>query len=69
MKNAIIYPKMYFDNPNVRLGPINAQTGIILPFCGALQANNLQKPSRKTSKIPGFSLAMSLWTVSTSDAE
>lgn len=51
---------MYFDNPKLRLGPINAQTGIILPFCGALHANNLQNPSRKTSKIPGFSLAMSL---------
>lgn len=63
------YPKIYLDNPNVKLGATKAQTGIIRPFCGALQASNLQKPSRNTSKIPGFSLAMSLWTVSTSDAE
>lgn len=51
---------MYFDKPRVKFGQINAQTGIILPFCGALQASNLQKPSRNTSKMPGFSLAMSL---------
>lgn len=54
---------MYFESPSVKFGATNAQTGIILPFCGALQASNLQNPSRNTSKIPGFSLAMSLWTL------
>lgn len=55
--------------PNMTLGPINAQIGIIRPFCGIVNANNRLPPSRNTSKIPGFSLAISLWTVSTSEAE
>jgi hypothetical protein len=40
-----------------------------IPFCGELQLTRRHKPSLKTSKKPGFSLAISLWTVSTRLAE
>ena len=38
------------------------------PVCGADQLNKRQKPSWKTSNMPGFSLATSDCTVSTTDA-
>ena len=44
-------------------------TSFYIPFRGALQLTRRRTPSLNTSKIPGFSLAISLWTVSTRLAE
>lgn len=60
---------MYLDIPSDMLGPTSAHIGSIRPFWGTLHETKRLAPSRNTSKIPGFSLAMSLWTVSTKDAE
>lgn len=68
-KEKKIYPKIYFEIPRATLGPMSAHIGIIRPFCGTCHAIKRFAPSLNTSNVPGFSLAMSLWTVSTNDAE
>ena len=60
---------MYFVTPYTTVGGIRIQTGSMRPLDGPDQDASRCKPSLNTSRMPGRSLAISLWTVSTSEAE